>query len=128
MQRLVRTGCGTGRARSSFVVQVKSPIGSRPRRTRGAGESGVQVRRHLHHAPALGRRQHFESLAEVFAIAEARGFRQKSFISKTAYSELGQDSRGAQADHAARDEVWTSKANQYPQVRASNGTDASLPI
>ena len=71
----------------------------------------------------------FESLDEVFAIAERAQIPAEIFHLKTAYkANWGKMPEVLARIHAARDRGLDITANQYPYVRASNGLDASLPI
>ncbi|MEO6223588.1 MAG: D-aminoacylase [Vicinamibacterales bacterium] len=71
----------------------------------------------------------FESLDEVFAIAERAKIPAEVFHLKTAY-KANWGKMGAVLDRirAARARGLDITANQYPYVRASNGLDACLPL
>lgn len=71
----------------------------------------------------------FESLGEVFAIAERANIPAEIFHLKTAYkANWGKMAEVLARIHAARDRGLDITANQYPYVRASNGLDACLPL
>jgi len=71
----------------------------------------------------------FESLDEVFAIAERARIPAEIFHLKTAYkANWGKMPEVLARIHAARDRGLDITANQYPYVRASNALDACLPI
>ena len=71
----------------------------------------------------------FESLDEVFAIAERAKIPAEIFHLKTAYkANFGKMPEVLRRIHAARDRGLDVTANQYPYIRASNGLDACLPL
>jgi dihydroorotase/N-acyl-D-amino-acid deacylase len=71
----------------------------------------------------------FESLDEVFAIAERAKIPAEIFHLKTAYkANWGKMGDVLARIHAARARGLDITANQYPYVRASNGLDACLPL
>ena len=71
----------------------------------------------------------FESLDEVFAIAERAKIPAEIFHLKTAYrANWGKMPEVLARIHAARARGLDITANQYPYVRASNGLDACLPL
>ena len=71
----------------------------------------------------------FESLDEVFAIAERAKIPAEIFHLKTAYkANWGKMPEVLARIRAARDRGLDITANQYPYVRASNGLDACLPL
>ena len=71
----------------------------------------------------------FESLDEVFAIAERAKIPAEIFHLKTAYkANFGKMAEVLARIHAARDRGLDITANQYPYTRAANGLDACLPL
>jgi dihydroorotase/N-acyl-D-amino-acid deacylase len=71
----------------------------------------------------------FESLDEVFAIAERAKIPAEIFHLKTAYkANWGKMPEVLARIRAARARGLDVTANQYPYVRASNGLDACLPL
>jgi N-acyl-D-amino-acid deacylase len=71
----------------------------------------------------------FESLDEVFAIAERAGIPAEIWHLKTAYkANFGRMPEVLQRIEAARARGLDVSANQYPYARASNGLDACLPL
>jgi N-acyl-D-amino-acid deacylase len=71
----------------------------------------------------------FESLDEVFAIAERAKIPAEIFHLKTAYqANWGKMPEVLSRIHAARARGLDVTANQYPYTRASNGLDACLPL
>ena len=71
----------------------------------------------------------FESLDEVFAIAERAKIPAEIFHLKTAYkANFGKMPEVLARIHAARARGLDVTANQYPYTRASNGLDACLPL
>ena len=71
----------------------------------------------------------FDSLDEIFAIAERAKIPAEIFHLKTAYkANWGKMPDVLSRIHAARDRGLDITANQYPYVRASNGLDACLPL
>jgi dihydroorotase/N-acyl-D-amino-acid deacylase len=71
----------------------------------------------------------FESLDEIFAIAERAKIPAEVFHLKTAYkANWGKMGEVLSRIHAARDRGLDITADQYPYVRASNGLDACLPL
>jgi dihydroorotase/N-acyl-D-amino-acid deacylase len=71
----------------------------------------------------------FESLDEVFAIAERAKIPAEIFHLKTAYkANWGKMPEVLARIRAARSRGLDVTANQYPYVRASNGLDACLPL
>lgn len=71
----------------------------------------------------------FESLEEVFAIAERARIPAEIFHLKTAYkANWGKMADVLDRIRAARARGLDVTANQYPYVRASNGLDACLPL
>ena len=71
----------------------------------------------------------FESLDEVFAIAERARIPAEIFHLKTAYkANFGKMPEVLRRLHAARDRGLDISADQYPYIRASNGLDACLPL
>ena len=71
----------------------------------------------------------FESLDEVFAIAERAKIPAEIYHLKTAYkANFGKMPEVLRRIHAARDRGLDVSANQYPYIRASNGLDACLPL
>lgn len=71
----------------------------------------------------------FESLDEIFAIAERARIPAEIFHLKTAYkANWGRMTEVLARIHAARDRGLDITANQYPYIRASNGLDACLPL
>jgi dihydroorotase/N-acyl-D-amino-acid deacylase len=71
----------------------------------------------------------FESLDEVFAIAERARIPAEVFHLKTAYrANWGKMPDVLARLHAARARGLDVTANQYPYTRASNGLDACLPL
>ncbi|HUL71817.1 MAG TPA: D-aminoacylase [Vicinamibacterales bacterium] len=73
--------------------------------------------------------QIFESLDEVFAIAERAKIPAEIFHLKTAYqANFGKMPEVLARIHAARARGLDITANQYPYTRAANGLDACLPL
>lgn len=71
----------------------------------------------------------FESLDEVFAIAERARIPAEVYHLKTAYqANWGRMPAVLARFHAARARGLDVTANQYPYTRASNGLDACLPL
>lgn len=71
----------------------------------------------------------FESLDEVFAIAEQARIPAEIFHLKTAYqANWGKMPAVLERIHAARARGLDITANQYPYTRAANGLDACLPL
>ena len=71
----------------------------------------------------------FESMDEVFAIAERAKIPAEIFHLKTAYkANWGKMAEVLDRIRAARARGLDITANQYPYVRASNGLDACLPL
>jgi N-acyl-D-amino-acid deacylase len=71
----------------------------------------------------------FESLDEVFAIAERAKIPAEIFHLKTAYqANFGKMPEVLSRIHAARARGLDITANQYPYTRAANGLDACLPL
>ena len=71
----------------------------------------------------------FESLDEVFAIAERAKIPAEIFHLKTAYqANFGKMPEVLARIHAARARGLDITANQYPYTRAANGLDACLPL
>jgi N-acyl-D-amino-acid deacylase len=71
----------------------------------------------------------FESLDEVFAIAERAGIPAEIWHLKTAYKpQFGKMAEVLRRLEAARARGLDVTANQYPYDRASNGLDACLPL
>lgn len=71
----------------------------------------------------------FESLDEIFAVAEGAKIPAEIFHLKTAYkANWGKMPEVLSRIRAARDRGLDVSANQYPYVRASNGLDACLPL
>lgn len=71
----------------------------------------------------------FESLDEVFAIAERAKIPAEIFHLKTAYrANFGKMPDVLARIHAARDRGLDITANQYRSTRAANGLDACLPL
>ena len=71
----------------------------------------------------------FESLDEVFAIAERAKIPAEIFHLKTAYkANWGKMPEVLSRIHAARARGLDITADQYPYTRASNGLDACLPL
>jgi N-acyl-D-amino-acid deacylase len=71
----------------------------------------------------------FESLDEVFTIAERAKIPAEIFHLKTAYkANWGKMAEVLDRIRAARTRGLDVTANQYPYVRASNGLDACLPL
>ena len=71
----------------------------------------------------------FESLDEVFAIAERAKIPAEIFHLKTAYqANFGKMAEVLARIHAARARGLDVTANQYPYTRAANGLDACLPL
>jgi len=71
----------------------------------------------------------FESLDEVFTVAERARIPAEIFHLKTAYkANWGKMPEVLARIHAARDRGLDVTANQYPYTRASNGLDACLPL
>ena len=71
----------------------------------------------------------FESLDEVFTIAERAKIPAEIWHLKTAYkANFGKMPEVLRRLRAARDRGLDVSANQYPYVRASNGLDACLPL
>jgi N-acyl-D-amino-acid deacylase len=83
---------------------------------------------HLTHQRSEGNRI-FESLQEVFTIAEKAGVPTEIWHLKTAYkANWGKMGEVLARIEAARARGIDVTANQYPYVRASNGLDACLPL
>jgi dihydroorotase/N-acyl-D-amino-acid deacylase len=71
----------------------------------------------------------FESLDEVFAIAESAKIPAEIFHLKTAYqANWGKMPQVLERIRAARARGLDITANQYPYTRAANGLDACLPL
>jgi len=71
----------------------------------------------------------FESLDEVFTIAEQAGIPAEIWHLKTAYKpQFGKMPEVLRRIEAARARGLDVTANQYPYTRASNGLDSCLPI
>jgi len=71
----------------------------------------------------------FESLDEIFAIAERAKIPAEIFHLKTAYkANFGKMPEVLGRIHAARARGLDITANQYPYTRAANGLDACLPL
>jgi dihydroorotase/N-acyl-D-amino-acid deacylase len=71
----------------------------------------------------------FESLDEVFAIAERAGIPAEIWHLKTAYkANFGKMPEVLRRIEAARARGLDITANQYPYTRASNGLDSCLPL
>src|SRR5215467_3612768 len=71
----------------------------------------------------------FESLDEVFTIAERAGIPAEIWHLKTAYkANFGKMPEVLRRIEAARERGLDVTANQYPYDRASNGLDACLPL
>jgi dihydroorotase/N-acyl-D-amino-acid deacylase len=71
----------------------------------------------------------FESLDEVFTIAEQANIPAEIFHLKTAYrANWGRMPAVLDRIHAARARGLDVTANQYPYTRAANGLDACLPL
>ena len=71
----------------------------------------------------------FESLDEVFAIAERAGIPAEIWHLKTAYkANFGKMPEVLRRIEAARARGLDVTANQYPYTRASNGLDSCLPL
>jgi N-acyl-D-amino-acid deacylase len=71
----------------------------------------------------------FESLDEVFTIAERAGIPAEIWHLKTAYKpQFGKMAEVLRRIEAARARGLDVSANQYPYNRASNGLDACLPL
>ncbi len=71
----------------------------------------------------------FESLDEVFAIAERANIPAEVWHLKTAYkANFGKMPEVLRRIEAARSRGLDVSANQYPYTRASNGLDACLPL
>ena len=71
----------------------------------------------------------FESLDEVFAVAERAGIPAEIWHLKTAYkANFGKMPEVLQRIEAARARGLDVTANQYPYTRASNGLDSCLPL
>jgi N-acyl-D-amino-acid deacylase len=71
----------------------------------------------------------FESLDEVFSIAQRAKIPAEIFHLKTAYqANWGKMPEVLNRIHAARARGLDVTANQYPYTRASNGLDACLPL
>ncbi len=71
----------------------------------------------------------FESLDEVFTIAERAGIPAEIWHLKTAYkANFGKMPEVLRRIEAARARGLDITANQYPYTRASNGLDACLPL
>src|SRR5438067_6008820 len=71
----------------------------------------------------------FESLDEVFAIAERASIPAEIWHLKTAYKpQFGKMAEVLRRMEAARARGLDVTANQYPYTRASNGLDSCLPI
>src|SRR5262245_10769793 len=71
----------------------------------------------------------FESLDEVFTIAEGAGIPAEIWHLKTAYkANFGKMPEALRRIEAARRRGLDVTANQYPYDRASNGLDACLPL
>ena len=71
----------------------------------------------------------FESLDEVFAIAERAGIPAEIWHLKTAYrANFGRMPEVLRRIDAARERGLDVTANQYPYTRASNGLDSNLPL
>jgi len=71
----------------------------------------------------------FESLDEVFTIAESAGIPAEVWHLKTAYkANFGKMPEVLRRLEAARERGLDVTANQYPYDRASNGLDACLPL
>ena len=71
----------------------------------------------------------FESLDEVFAVAERAHIPAEIFHLKTAFkANWGKMPEVLSRIHAARARGLDITANQYPYTRASNGLDACLPL
>jgi N-acyl-D-amino-acid deacylase len=89
-----------------------------------AGYGGV----YLTHQRSEGN-QIFESLEEVFTIAEKAKIPAEIWHLKTAYkANWGKMSEVLARIEAARTRGLDITANQYPYIRASNGLDACLPL
>lgn len=89
-----------------------------------AGYGGV----YLTHQRSEGNRI-FESLEEVFTIAEKAKIPAEIWHLKTAYkANWGKMSEVLARIEAARARGLDITANQYPYIRASNGLDACLPL
>jgi len=92
--------------------------------TVAAGYGGIYI---THQRSESGRI--FESLDEIFAIAERARIPAEVFHLKTAYqANWGKMPEVLRRLHAARARGLDVSANQYPYVRASNGLDACLPL
>jgi dihydroorotase/N-acyl-D-amino-acid deacylase len=71
----------------------------------------------------------FESLDEVFAIAERAGIAAEIWHLKTAYkASFGKMPEVLRRIEAARARGLDVTANQYPYTRASNGLDSCIPL
>ena len=71
----------------------------------------------------------FESLDEVFAVAERAGIPAEIWHLKTAYkANFGKMPEVLRRIEAARARGLDVTANQYPYTRASNGLDSCLPL
>ena len=71
----------------------------------------------------------FESLDEVFAVAERAGIPAEIWHLKTAYkANFGKMPEVLKRIEAARARGLDVTANQYPYTRASNGLDSCLPL
>ena len=71
----------------------------------------------------------FESLDEIFAIADRAKIPAEIFHLKTAYkANWGIMAEVLKRIHEARDRGLDVTADQYPYIRASNGLDACLPL
>ena len=71
----------------------------------------------------------FESLDEIFAIADRAKIPAEIFHLKTAYkANWGKMAEVLKRIHEARDRGLDVTADQYPYIRASNGLDACLPL
>ena len=71
----------------------------------------------------------FESLDEIFAIADRAKIPAEIFHLKTAYkANWGKMAEVLKRIHDARDRGLDVTADQYPYIRASNGLDACLPL
>ena len=87
------------------------------------------VRRHLFHAPAIGKRRGSSNRSTKCSHRrEARDPRRDLAPEDRLQGQLGQDARGAARIEAARARGLDVTANQYPYTRASNGLDACLPL
>ena len=71
----------------------------------------------------------FESLDEVFAVAQRASIPAEIWHLKTAYkANFGKMTEVLRRIEAARGRGLDVTANQYPYIRASNGLDACLPL